>query len=366
MSQEIQQADNGEYLPEKPLEQRKRELAIRRSLLEQGVDRKIADAVVGYTPEQVPFIYKAESHEVLHHRVRDNWIEGYELIPGESSLWIGTTDAIHNLVDSQGWRDQISEVIVQWRGSHIEESDQQPEVSKVTRSEAHPIEGGAFVLIEYKGVSDMGQFDGEIGNISLYVPEEKFRPYGGSKERMSYRIYGFKRERFNKDVSDVPGGVLNRPNKEMEAGHEWSLQLGYSNTSGTTILNGFSEMVDLHMGEISPIKADHSKAFRYTSLPQQAKQSLISSGTIKDECILLLNEEPDGNREIVESLLPRAKAMMMVLAPMVQKVLADGGYSRQTESMAIDGIMNHSDKIRILHRSLVDFSREDRFTYIQY
>ena len=195
MSQEIQQADNGEYLPEKPLEQRKRELAIRRSLLEQGVDRKIADAVVGYTPEQVPFIYKAESHEVLHHRVRDNWIEGYELIPGESSLWIGTTDAIHNLVDSQGWRDQISEVIVQWRGSHIEESDQQPEVSKVTRSEAHPIEGGAFVLIVTWGnlMVRLETFHcmcpRKNSDLMVALRKECHIEYMGLKERDSIKMY---------------------------------------------------------------------------------------------------------------------------------------------------------------------------------
>jgi len=116
------------FLPEKPQENIKRELEIRNSLTEQGVEREIADAVMGYKPEDVPFIYQSEPHDVLHHRVRDNWTEGYELIPSKSALWIGTTDAIHNLVNEGDWNDQIPEVIAQWRGSFVTESEQQEEL----------------------------------------------------------------------------------------------------------------------------------------------------------------------------------------------------------------------------------------------
>lgn len=342
-------------LPAKPQDSIQRELKIRNSLIEQGVEREIADAVIGYRPEDVPFVYQSEPHEVLHHRVRNNWTEGYELIPGQSALWIGTTDAIHNLVDDNGWNDQIPEVIVQWRGSFVNESEQQDETASVTRTEVKQLGDGRFVEVEYTGVSGMGAFDGDISQIALHVPENKFRPYGGN-ERQSYRIYYFKRTR-KPNMDGVPGGVLIRKDKEQ---YEWSLNTSYSNVVGTTILNGYQEILNFHMPDLAPLKEDYSKAYRFSPLPKPKNPALLPASP-EHQFQLILNGETAITRDRILEVAPEAEELMRIVAPQALDRLAQGGYVHDAVQMEVDGILNHPDKIWVFDKMLEQFPREQRF-----
>jgi len=355
MAKELQLIDNGEYLPEKPREQRREEEAIHRSLIEQGHSRELADAVRGYTPDEVPFIYRAEPLDVEHHRVRDNWAEGYELIPGQSCLWIGTSDAIHNLVNENGWNDQIPEVIAQWRGNAVSESEQQDATASITRTEIKQIGDGRFIEVEYTGVSGMGALDGDISRISLHVPENKFRP-GGGRERWSYRIYGFRRNR-KPDMDGVPGGFLTRKD---EGQHEWSLDTSSSGVSGTTILNGFQEMLNFHMSDLIPVKEDYANAYRFTALPEPETPALLPTSP-EHQLQLILEEETALTKDKILEVAPEAEELMRLVAPQALERLARGGYKHYATQMTIDGILNHADKIWVFDRMLEQFPREKRF-----
>lgn len=347
---DIQPINNGEYLPDKPQSERRKEYKIRQSLIEQGHSKELANAVIGYTPEQVPFIYKTEPHKT---------ISANSGRPMTSELWIGTTDEIHNL--EAEWSDQIPEVIVQWWG-HTR-LDEESEVKEVERLEAHQLPDGSFVQLSYKGVTEMGEFDGALTGIEYYVPQGKFRPYGG-KERMSYRIYIARHNKKNNYPQDIPGISLERPETDDTDIHEWSIDLSQTSFSGTTILNGFEQIVGFHLGEISVAKADYARAFRYTPLPE-SKHALITSGDQKTEYKLALAEQPDNRRAVIESLFPRAHGMMNDLAPIVRDYLATGAYLNETVSMAVDGILRNPEKIQILDRRLSEFTREDRFNLAQ-
>jgi hypothetical protein len=348
MPEELQPIDEKDYLPIKPQEQKRREYSIRQSLLEQGHSREMADAVIGYTIDDIPFVYKDQPQEVE---------DGNSKRPLLSELWIGTSDAVYNL-DAE-WLDQIPEVILQWRG--ITKLDEEGTPKEVTRNEVHQLKDGSFVEVEYQNVSEMGEFDGEIARISLNVPEGTFRPWGGPRERKSYRIYYFRRMKPTYPMTDVPGGnLLCKGGKE----YEWTLDLTHSNVTGTTILNGFSEMVQFKMDKINALKEDTEKAFRYTPLPEPSPKSLLTSG-IEEEHATLLHEATEERREIIESLFPRAKEMMTALAPVVRDILATGAFSHQTQSMAVDGILKHPEKISLLGHRLTEVSREMRFRLAQ-
>ncbi len=351
MSTEIKQANSGEYLPEKPQKERRNEYAIRQSFIEQGHSKELSNAVLGYTPQDIPFVYATEPHNVT---------QGNSGRPMTSELWIGTTDRIENLHGE--WSDQIPEVVVQWWGH--KKLDEEESLKSVERMEIHHLPDGSFVNLEYRGVTEMGQFDGTLSSIEYYVPQEKFRPWGG-KERNSYRIYYAHKNTKGDNMQNIPGGGLVRPEEKIEGAAQWSLDISRTDTGGTTILNGYGQILNFHMGEIHPVKVEYDKAFRYSALPKETPQALIGPETPVNEYKLLLSGKKDSERAMVESQLSRAKAMMLALAPMVIKVLASGGYSSQTEGMAIDGIMNHSEKIQILGRSLSGFTREQRFHLAQ-
>lgn len=357
---EITPRPDGLMLPAKPKASLQKELQIRTSLLEQGLEQEIADAIIGYKPEDIPFVYSSATVNVLHHRVRDNWSEGYELIPGQSAVWIGTSDAIHNLVNENGWNDQIPEVIMQWRGSSVVESQQQKARVSITRTEVKQLSNGRFVEVEYAGVSGMGAFDGDISRISLHVPEETFRPYGGS-ERRSYRIYAFKRNRLPK-MDGVPGGTLIRKDAKL---HEWSLDTGTrSNVSGTTILNGFQEMLTFHIGGIEPIKEDWRNAFRFTPLPEPVTHKRLPTSPEEGLQMVLAQETAIETAKIVE-IEPLARELIVELAPLVLNNLSQGKDISSAVKMQVDGILNHPEKIWILGQSFAHFSREQRFYLAQ-
>ena len=316
----------------------KKELEIRVSLLRQGIDPEVAMAVVGYKPEDIPFVYQTTPHDVLHHQIRKDWTEGADLVPGQSCLWIGTTDAIHNLVNPEGWNDQIPEVIVQWRGNIFTESEQHPAGSEITRTEIKHLEGGRFLEIEYVNVSTMGAFDGNIGRISLNIPDGTFRP-GGGKKRQSFRIFYFKQDK--------------------KSG-EWGLDTGLTNVSGTTILNGFQEILNFHLADIVEIKADYPKAYRYSQLPSKNLPRLLPSSP-DAQYQMILDEETGLSKDRIIEITQLAHELMETIAPQVLATLTHGKYQHNAISMMADGILNHPDKIWVFSKMLSLFSREDRF-----
>lgn len=310
-----------QYEPVKPLDQIKREKEICNSLINSGYDPCLANAVIGYMPKDVPFIYFTYPRKVN---------EGSLII----ELGIGTTDAIHNL--NASWSDQILEVIIQWLG-HTPVVDGKEGTKEVKRLEAHQLPDGSFVKLEYHSVSEMGEFDGELKSISYYIPKEKFRVYGG-RERQSYSIHVFRRD-----------------------GDVWSIDLNYSNVTGTTILNALDQMIRFHMGEIIPMKEDYKSAFRYTQLLEPEESLMITSGKPEHVYRHMLLKQDYERFEIVESLKPIVMAMMKALAPLVIKRLAYGIGLDETGAMAVDGVLHHPEKITILDKSLSEFTREQRW-----
>lgn len=318
------------YEPTKPAAQREYEEKLRDALIEQGLPQEIAEAIVGYRPEDVPFIYRTEPHKVTNG---NTYREEY------SHLWIGTTDAIWNMEGD--WSDQIKEVIVQWWG-HSPLDDSEP--IKVERLEAHQIADGSFVELSYRNVSEMGAFDGVLVSISYYRLGKKFNPWGG-KARDSYRIHGFRRE-------------------QTEDGEMWFVNLNSTNVEGTTILNGYSQITQFHLGEVEAMKADFVAAFRYTPLPEPDHQLILTSGEPEAVFNQLVSESEQNG--IVRSLLPEVMRLMENLAPIVVQTLADGKWYWETIQMARDGILNHPEKIAIFGKRLSDLSREQRWTLVNF
>lgn len=314
------------------------ELKIRVNLIRQGIDPEIAMAVIRYRPEDIPFIYQTTPQDVLHHQIRKDWTEGADLVPGQSCLWIGTTDAIHNLVNPEGWNDQIPEVIVQWRGNIFTQSDQHPAGSEITRTEIKHLEGGRFLEIEYIDVSAMGVFDGDIGRISLNIPDGTFRP-GGGRIRQSFRIFYFKQDK--------------------KSG-EWSLDTGLTNVSGTTILNGFQEILNFHLADVLEIKADYPKTRRYSQLSSDNSPRFLPTSP-DAQYQMILSEKTGLSKDRIIEISQSARELMEIVAPQVLTALVHGNYQNNAIGMMADGILNHSDKIWIFNKMLSQFSRQDRF-----
>lgn len=320
-----------EYNPQKPDSQRVEEEAIRDNLIESGVPKEIAEAVVGYRPDDIPYIFRAEPHEV---------IDGSGGGMMQPEIWIGTTADIPEIIDAD-WRDQIPEVIAQWRG-HIKKDTQQI----VSREEVHQIGDGSFIRLEYEGVGGMGQFDGKLRRISLYVPNNTFNPYGGP-DRMSYTIHYFKNQA-----------------AEGESSPRWMLDMDRvrsgSNMGGTTILNGLQEMINFHMGGIHQVKGEAEKAFRFTELTSLRDRKKTLTAEVKPQDYI-----EDKKLELIESLRDRAHTLMQELAPKVREKLLKAKNYNGVIQMAIDGILNHPEKIKILDRTLADASAELRWNFCQ-
>lgn len=317
------------YNPTKPADQIKREKAIRESLIKAGYDKHIANAVLGYKPEDIPFIYRCDPMTT----------NGGSLI---SELWMGSSDAIHNLDGL--WNDQIQEVLVQWWG-HTPVEDGVEGEKEVERLEVHPVEGGSFVRIDFKGVSEMGAFDGTIKSISYYIPSGTFRPMGESRERNQYSSHHF------------------QPPTEGGSEH-WQVNLGRSSFSGTTILNAFSQMLSFHLGEITPMKEDYGSAFRFSPLPEVETTELIASGEPEQLYHLLLNEADEQRAVVIELLLPDVIVLMSKLAPIVLEALAAGRWHHETMQMATDGVLHHPEKIALMGKKLSELTREQRWSLV--
>jgi hypothetical protein len=337
----------------KTQEQSKKELAIKESFLLQGIDREIANAVIGYRPKDIPFIYRTNPHQIPNSRMKNYRAENPESIPEECSLWVGTTDAIYNLANKNRWDDQIPEVIIQWRATTFEKDEQQKAGRSFSRSEVKQLKDGKYLEVEYENVSGLGSFDGEICSIALNVPDEQYTPMGAHAKRNSYEHYHAKR---------TPPLKSTGPLEERLC--EWSLDLSTTNHGGTTILNGFSELVMFNMGEIVPVKEDHNAAYRFTELPKSEGPLLLTSPS--EEYQRLIRQSGKDIGEKVNSLFSTALEVNKKLAPRVRDLLANGNYAAQVTRMSIDGILRHPEKIALLDARLSDLTGKQRFYLAQF
>jgi hypothetical protein len=137
-----------------------------------------------------------------------------------------------------------------------------------------------------------------------------------------------------------------------------------SNVSGTTILNGFSEMKTFHMGEIVPMKADLNGAYRFSALPATEKIPQLVA-TVEDEFAMRIHSAPENHAEMITNHFERTRALMGAIAVLVRDFLAAGNYSHELIGMATDGILNHPEKIQFLQYQLSDFNRQQRFLLAQ-
>lgn len=201
-----------EYKPLKPFLGWLYELYIAFSLRVSGHDSDFAQAVIGYKPEDVPFIYSSES------KVVNSWTL-------KSELWMGTTVKKEDLIGV--WDDQIPEVVVQWWGN-TPIKDGVLGIRKITRLEVHHFGNGCFVSHEYNDVSDMGSFDGKLVTLRLYKPKSGFMHSG--KHRKEFSIHTIHKMRL--------WGKVN---------------IYFSNLSGTTMLNAWSQMKEFRT-EITLVK----------------------------------------------------------------------------------------------------------------
>ena len=181
------------------------------------------------------------------------------------------------------------------------------------------------------------------------MPEEKFTPMGSNKERDKYRIHYFKKGKNPK----TPEGADNR--------QEWYLDTGL-HVSGTTLLNGFQEMLKFYMADFVAVKEDYRNARRFSPLLQPPAQGVLPMSST-ERFQTALNEETAITRERILEIEPHARELMEIVAPQVIGRLAGGKAIHETTQMEIDGILRHPDKIRIFDRTLEQFSREQRFEF---
>lgn len=323
----------------------KQEYEARKDLLVQGTDPNVVNAISGYKPEEMPFIYKVPEHKV-YHQVHDSAVDA-SLVEGSSEIWVATSDAIHNLSNENGQRDQIPEVIAQWRKSSIEGK------ISITRTEVKQIGNGAFVELEYENVSQMGQLDGDLVSISLSTPDKPFKPYGGP-DRMAYKRVTAYKER-ETDLTGIPGATPLFDIKEPK----W--KFGFSCTS-TTILNGLQEMENFgYFGLIESVKYNPEKAYRFTNLPMPKHST--------DQ--MMLPPEKENQEELkksietsnLENLLGLSYNFMRELYVTNQSYIFKKEIVKNGIEMEIDGILKHPDKIWILNKYLDTVSPRTRFAF---
>ena len=205
---------HSEALPSKPADSIKIEQEIRDDLLRQGIEQKIVDAVMGYRPEDIPFVYSA------------------------GDIWIGTTDALYNLRAGGREGDRTPEVIVQWMGPEFSRENQ------ITRQEVRHLGDGRILSKTYTNVSKMGAFDGKIKSISLNIPAGKHQDWVFPNDDL---IYEFK-----------------------ERDGKWSVDLKERTmTHGSMLLNGYSQVIQNHMHEVALVKGGGAGPRRFAALAEK-------------------------------------------------------------------------------------------------
>ncbi len=341
-----------EYQPVKSKESMRQEREARHDLKMQGVNEEIIKAIRGYRPNEIPFVYRDAQHEVFTQEMDGVSHVGYK--KALSELWLGSTDEIWNLQNEQGWRDQIPEVVVQWRGQQKEGGEGK---KRVTRLEVHHISDEAFIQLEYRQVTEMGQFDGELSGISLYTLKETFRPYGGN-ERNSYDITYITRKR-EVDTEGLPGGrkVIERSEPK------WQMSGGLSgHVTGTSMLNGLGELLWLdHITSIQSVKWIPEKSYRFSELPEPNKREMASLPPSKVALVELQNSlEP---QEDLGVLLNDAQEIMTRLFSDIKERINSEGFQKGAVEMELDGILNHPEKIWVLDKYLDEVDHKTRFAF---
>ncbi len=343
------QQNSPDYNPVKSEESMLEERKVRHDLQLQHVDPEIVKSIRGYRPDEIPFIYKDLPTEVMAQINR-----GAEptMEKGNSELWIGSSDEIWNLYNKNGWNDQIPEVLVQWRGLTLAKDKDSKEVS---RQEIKHLSGGRFIELEYRGVSEMGQFDGHLARISIYTPKETFRPYGGN-ERNSYEITMISRKS-DVDTTGLPGGrrVID---KEDEV--EWGYSGGFGNVSGTSMLNGLGELLWAHhITSLRSVKWDPDKRFRFGELPAPVKRETPLLSPSKADLVEL--QEDLVPQEDLGALLNDAQEIMTKLYENIKPSLGSKGLQSAGVEMELDGIGQHPEQIWVLDKYLDEASLQGRF-----
>ena len=204
-----------EYKPFKPFFGKLYELYIYLNLRIAGYDPDLAKSVLGYMPKDVPFIYGTDPQSC----------NGDTLI---SELWMGSTVSKDKLLGD--WDDQIPEIIVQWWGNSPVQGGIVGK-RKVSRLEVHHLSDGSFIQHEFQNVSEMGAFDGKLHSLRYYKPKEDFFP--GGKRRKDFSIHTI-----------------------HQKGVTWTVNLGRSNLSGTTMLNAWEQIKHFRLKSVYMIKPD--------------------------------------------------------------------------------------------------------------
>ena len=202
-----------EYKPFKPFFSWLYEITIYFSLRIAGYGHDLARSMIGYSPKDVPFVYGTDPQSC----------NGDTLI---SELWMGSTVSKDELIGE--WDDQIPEVVVQWWGNTPVKDGSHGE-RKISRQEVHHLNDGSFVYLEYHNVSDMGAFDGLLKIMRLYKQKEDFFP--GGIRRKNFFIH-----------------------KIHQVGKKWTVNLGESNFSGTSMLNAWSQIKHFRLDSLYMIK----------------------------------------------------------------------------------------------------------------
>jgi len=159
-------------------------------------------------------------------------------------------------------------------------------------------------------------------------------------------------------MDGVPGGQLTKLGTDN---NEWSLNLtGSSNVSGTTILNGFQEMVKFHLADLKPVKEDFDNVTRFSALPEGEKVLALPANE-EEEFEMVIREETGLEYDSVMALMPDAVNLMQEIAPLVVNRMQSGSYNKDAVSMEVDGILRHPEKIWVLNKRLSEISRKQRF-----
>ncbi len=221
---------------EKPKGTLKHELRTARDLQQHGIEEEIAKSIVGYRPNEVPFIYG--TGPILRHLPNGKG----EYVPGETELWVGTTKPLEEILSSGRPLRNNPDVIVQWQ--RIAELQEDMYKDETTRTELKPLPGGGFVEVTYTNVSSPGCFDGEIETVYVFQPEKE-------GERIIYRGYRFYQK--HKPLPDnIPGVGLEMPNPDLP---EWTNK-SPRNTVKPYLLSALDTMMNLYPDNIHVMKED--------------------------------------------------------------------------------------------------------------
>lgn len=201
-------------------DEQSKDMALMVELFENGVPLEVAAASSPYQESDIKHIYSGGELKELQNGGPPGGTVRY-------GLMVGTSRPIEDIIKRGKNIDQNSKVLVQWWHHEYSVNDYRPEIERI---EVEELSEGRFVERTYRGVSNMGEFDGEMTKIALMEDTGEFSP------------------------TTYPGRKLFKIN-------EWSKTKGkkqkswiHFKASGTELLNGVSQLMTFHKTEISIIK----------------------------------------------------------------------------------------------------------------